>query len=92
MVVQAFVHRRCSSGSDEMVGAGDVEHQRVGDGVLLAEQAVDPDRIIADAGVDVGARRGHEGEPAAQAIADAADLAAFRRAGRGRRGSSPRCR
>ena len=44
---------------------------------------VDPDRIIADAGIDVGARRGHEGEPAAEAIADRADLAALAEPGAG---------
>jgi hypothetical protein len=37
----------------------------------------DSDRIIADAGIGVGARRDHEGEAAAEAIADDSDLAAL---------------
>ena len=67
MVVQPLVHRLLLVGRHEMVGAGDVQRQRPRDRMLLAEQSGDADRIIADAGIDVGARRGHEGEPAAEA-------------------------
>ena len=42
-----------------------------------------PTGIIADGGVDVGARGGHVGQPTAQAIADRADLAAADRLARG---------
>ena len=41
-------------------------------------QPLEADAVISDAGVDVGPRRAHEGEPAAEAEADAADLSALR--------------
>ena len=44
--------------------------------MLLVQQPVDADAIIADKGVAIGAARGHEGDAAAQAIADQPDLAA----------------
>ena len=59
---------------DEVILLRDMEQDRLGDGVLLAQQAVDADAIIADAGIHIGARRGHEGQSPAQAIADDADL------------------
>ncbi len=76
MVVETLVHRLLHLGRNEAVGGGDMEHQRVGDGVFLSQQAVDPDRVIADAGIGVGSCRGHVREPAAEAVAHRADLAA----------------
>ena len=74
MVVEPLVDRRLRLGRHEMVGAGEVQHQRMGDRVLLAQQVGNADRVVADAGVGIGARRDHVGEPPAEAVADHADL------------------
>ena len=55
MIVEPFVHRLLRLGRNEMIGTGDVKHQRSRDRMLLAQQAVDPDRVIADAGIGIGA-------------------------------------
>ena len=39
---------------DEMILLRHVQQHRMGDRVLLAEQAVDADAVIADAGIDIG--------------------------------------
>src|SRR5688500_13321868 len=76
MVVQPGVDQLLLLFQDKMVGAGDVEHERPGDGVLLAKDVLEADAVIADAGVDIGPRGGHVGKPAAEAVADTADLPA----------------
>src|SRR4051812_40251716 len=80
LAVEPLVHRLLLVGRDEMIGTGDVQGERPGDRMFLTEQAGNADRIITDAGVDVGARRSHVSEPAAEAVADCADLAGFRQA------------
>ena len=57
-----------------MIGGGDVQHQRVGDGVGFIQHLVDHHAVIADRSIDIGARRGHIGEPSTEAVAGAADL------------------
>jgi hypothetical protein len=74
MPVQPGVDRGLRLGTDEVIGGGDVEHQRIGDGVALAQHLVDHHPVIADRGIDIGPRRGHIGEPPAQAVSRAADL------------------
>ena len=76
MVVEPLVHGLLRLGADEMVAGRDVQHQGIGDGVLLAQQVVDPNGVVADAGVAIGPRRGHECEPPAEAVADHADFGA----------------
>ncbi len=74
VIVQPLMHPLLRILVDEVILLADMEQDRLGDGVLLAQQAVDADAIIADTGIHIGARRGHEGQPPAQAIADDADL------------------
>ena len=74
VIVEPLVHRRLRRLVDESVVPRDVEHQRMRDGVLLAQQTVDAHRIVTDRGVDVGACGRHVGEAPAEAVADAADL------------------
>ena len=62
-------------GRTELVLAGDVQQQRLGDRAGLAERLLDADAVIADIGIGVGARRHEIGELAAEAVADGADLA-----------------
>ena len=59
----------------ELVFLGDVQQQRLGQFFGLGREALDADAIVADAGVDVGAGRGEEGQQAAEAEADRAHLA-----------------
>ena len=65
-----------------MVGRRDVQHRRLADRMLLVQQTVDADTIIADKGVAIGAACGHEGDAAAQAITNQPDFAAAGRLAR----------
>ncbi len=75
MRVEPGVHRRLRRRVDKAVFARDMQHERPRDRMAFMEQLVDGDRIIADAGVDVGPRCGHIGQPPAQTVADRPDLA-----------------
>ncbi len=74
MIVEPVMHGFLGGGADEVIGGRNVEQHGMGDGMLLTEQPVDPDAIIADRGIDIGARRSHVGDLAAHAEADQADL------------------
>ena len=69
----------CASFGTILVLAGEVQHQRAADLVLLVQMSLDADAVIADRAIHAGARRRQIGELAAQAVAERADLAgAFR--------------
>jgi len=74
MAVESRMNLGLRFGVHEMVGGGDMQHQRMGDRMAFVQHLVDHDAIIADRRIDVGARRGHIGEPPAKAEADRADL------------------
>ncbi|PAV93194.1 hypothetical protein WR25_27139 [Diploscapter pachys] len=60
-----------------MIFLRNVQQHRVRDRMRFAQQSVDADAVIADAGVHIGTSRSHEREAAAETIADDPDLAAI---------------
>jgi hypothetical protein len=63
-------------GRAELVLLGDMKQERPCDPGRLVERLIDADAVIADIAIGLAARRHQEGELAAEAIADRAELAA----------------
>ena len=74
MIVEPRVHRCLCLWPDQMIGSGDMQHQRMGDAMLFIEHLVDMHAIIADRCAHIGARRRHIGELAARTVANQSDF------------------
>ena len=74
VAVESLMHSGLRRGTDKPVIGGDMQHDWSGDRILFIQQAINPDAIIADAGIDIGACRAYECQAAPQAISNAADF------------------